>query len=140
MPSLLHLSIIGTISDFRTFVDHLKPRTLENGQVTSLVPKLQTIEIFPDDDDFDPQNFANMVESRWIREDTVEEACDMIERIHKVTIVCVESYEVHSWMIRLEGLQDCVEEGLGVYVKATNSGDIHSLLTYPYSLSEILSE
>jgi len=139
MPSLLHLSIVGTISDFQTFVDHLKPRTLENGQVTSLVLKLQTIEILPEDDDFDLQNFVHVVKSRWKREDTVEEGCNMIERIHKVTIVSAESYQIHSWMVQLEGLQDCAEEGLGVYVEDGISGNIHSLLTYSYSLSESVS-
>ena len=140
MPSLLHLSIRGAISDFRTFVGHLMPHILENRQVACLVPKLQTIEINPANDDFDSQNFANVVESRWKWEDTVEEASDRVERIHKVTILCVDSYHVHSWMVQLESLQDCAEEGLGVYVEATHSGDIHSLLEYPYSLSDSASE
>jgi len=112
----------------------------ENRQVACLVPKLQTIEINPANDDFDSQNFANVVESRWKWEDTVEEASDRVERIHKVTILCVDSYHVHSWMIQLKGLRDCAEEGLGVYVEAVDSGDIHSLLTYPHSLSGSASE
>lgn len=129
-PSLLNLTINGTIFHFQTSIKHLMPHMHKNGQVICLVPKLRDIKIYLENDD-DVHSVVDVVESRWRWSDTVEttaETCNNIDRIRNVTILCYDN-SVDSYIIQLEGLGKYTGEGLKVYLEDIESGDIYSLPT-----------